>query len=179
MMLVVVLGIVAYFGYTKGYVSINLPKPLASADPSKIPSPSPTPDPTANWKTYSNQTYSYEFKLPKNLYVIEDEKPVSPDNSYLAAANIELDPESGIWITVLKTDKYTPSCSSDDLKNYEPLVINGIKAMQGRQYGSAYFLDTCLFGNIYSVDIKYVARKEKQDQIDLYHQILSTFKFTQ
>lgn len=71
LLVLVVLGALGYFAYTKGYISINLPKPSASVIPSTTPNPFPTTDPTANWKTYTSMFQGFSFKIPNQFIVSE------------------------------------------------------------------------------------------------------------
>ena len=70
LLVVLLLGVLGYFAFTKGYININLPKPSASNNPVTLPSSSPTPDPTANWKTYTNPEEGITFKYPSDLYLV-------------------------------------------------------------------------------------------------------------
>lgn len=73
LLVVVVLGVVGYFAFTKGYLSVNLPKPSASVIPSALPNTSTTSDPTENWKTYSDDLHGITFKYPLSWTLTEKE----------------------------------------------------------------------------------------------------------
>lgn len=67
LLVIFALGLLGYLAFTKGYLSVNLPKPSASVVPTVIPGPSNTPDPTANWKTYTNTDVGFTFKYPPDV----------------------------------------------------------------------------------------------------------------
>lgn len=71
LLVIVALGVLGYLAFAKGYLSVNLPKPLAIVTPSVVPSLSTTPDPTSNWKTYTSKVQNFSFKIPKELVVLE------------------------------------------------------------------------------------------------------------
>jgi len=54
-----------FFTGSKQNISLN-----KKANPSVVQSaPTPTPDPTANWKTYKNEKYKFEFIYPQKYWV--------------------------------------------------------------------------------------------------------------
>jgi len=71
----------AYAGYWYGTESANLknqsskPQPKTQIQPTPTPTPEPTTppviDPTINWKTYTNDSYGFKFKLPVDWQVEE------------------------------------------------------------------------------------------------------------
>lgn len=50
------------------YQNQQLKAMLASYQAQASPTPIATPDPTANWKTYEDKKYGYEFKYPETWY---------------------------------------------------------------------------------------------------------------
>ncbi len=51
------------------YKTQNLVKEITKLKsvPTQIASATPTPDPTADWKTYTNEKYGFEFKYPESI----------------------------------------------------------------------------------------------------------------
>jgi hypothetical protein len=64
LILVILAGVYAYQKYAHKIKESSVIKPAPSP---LVTAPSPTPDPTANWKTYTNNKYRFEFKYPANL----------------------------------------------------------------------------------------------------------------
>jgi len=67
--IVILVGVVGYFAFVKkSEPVVQQPTPIPTTTQSKTPAPTPTPgDETANWKTYTNAEYGFEFKYPSNL----------------------------------------------------------------------------------------------------------------
>lgn len=68
-----VAGVLVYAGIAIGKKQ-NPPEVIP-----QVVEPSPTPDPTANWKTYRNDKYGFEFKYPEDysLADIKEETVIS------------------------------------------------------------------------------------------------------
>jgi hypothetical protein len=69
LLLIFILSILAGGVY---FLTLNKNKLLSQYSQKSIPTsvpkrPTPTPDPTANWKTYRNEQYNFEFKYPATL----------------------------------------------------------------------------------------------------------------
>ena len=67
--LLVILGLLTVAGAVYAGITIGKKQtqPNVIAEPTVIPPPAeitPTPDATANWKTYRNNKFKYEFKFP-------------------------------------------------------------------------------------------------------------------
>src|SRR3989344_7520599 len=71
--IVVLVGAVGYFAFVKKMEPVTQqPTPPATTQTSTPQQPSPTPiNETANWKTYKNDTYSFEVKYPPDYYPYE------------------------------------------------------------------------------------------------------------
>ncbi len=75
--LVVLVAGVGYFAFVKKSAPVAYQTPTPTVTTTVIKTTSPTVDPTANWKTYSNQTYGYEVKYPNNWKVSETDSQVN------------------------------------------------------------------------------------------------------
>ena len=71
-------AVLVYFAFLKkpGEVAVSptpTPTPTKTVTPTPTKTATPTPDETANWKTYTNTKYGFEFKYPATLFVNEDD----------------------------------------------------------------------------------------------------------
>lgn len=65
--LVIVLGVVGYFGY-KYYQDLSKPTPTVTTSTA---TPATTTDETADWKTYTNDSYGFLFKYPNSEVIVD------------------------------------------------------------------------------------------------------------
>jgi hypothetical protein len=130
----------------------------------------------SKWKIYTNDEYKFEIKYPEGLaYSDLETRKIIEHNSVQKRVDFKINDQSNIIVYIWHKD-VAPAYDSQDLKNYEKIVINGQKGLKGRDYGTAYFMETYLFGNNYTVQIEYSGTNNKIN-IDLYNKIISTFKF--
>lgn len=150
--------------------------------------PTPTPDPTANWKTYENQEYNFQFKYPSTY-----ENTGKPEDLSRVGL-IALDSFNNSDKTA-RIDVYLDSneFSLDNLKHYAP--TDGMKPIPeiigkntfyyygpgggGVEYPDQYFFDLkdhilyFIFSGPYIND-----KTPSQETKNLEKEIFSTFKFT-
>jgi|SRR3989344_1463774 len=144
--------------------------------------PTPTPDPTANWKTYTNQTYGFTIKYPPT-FSIEDVSSKSPPFSiFIKDTTIQVPFEGGTMINpYILVDIKPEKLSLDDylatypnLKVQEKKTINGtvftkVEVTMGITQPPMYLAS--INGNILGISNFYLNEQT-------FDQIFSTFKFT-
>jgi len=173
--LVVILTI-GFFAFKNGQIKLN-----SSTSKSAL-SPTPTGiDETANWKTYTNETYKYSFKYPSD-FEIQELPPAGLEPMFA----VVLRDNNNNQIFSIKTDKdYLPGdvLYYLDTASSGVIEINGIKwseykLPQGSQDSGSkteptYALQTENNNILYSISI---ATQQSLDKTQ--NQILSTFQFT-
>lgn len=108
----------------------------ATISPTSI-QPSPTPDPTANWKTYSNNIYSFKYPATSDWKVAENNSPLGTWVNFMCSTceNQNVDYLQIVPITTTSLDAYinNPVGTSDFTKT----TIDGIEAVKAAYAGSA------------------------------------------
>ena len=187
-LVIAVLGTAGYFAY-KQY---SAPKPVACTQEAKLcPDGSSVgrtgpncefaqcPDQTASWKTYTNEKYGFEFKLPDSFTgsAINDEP-------YLFSFRTEGWPYLTLLVTTAK--RYGP------YTNVAEIFVGGVKSYKGEHSPDCYkgcvdYMPVYIpldnekslnfgFQKTRGTTIEEVAIS--QNEQSLIDQILSTFKFT-
>lgn len=193
--ILIILSIVLLLGVAGGvyyFGKSQTPKPQT---PQPTITPSPTPDAshaptgageTANWKIYNNQKYQFTFKYPTNWQLIEkgdsgaitvslyppdvDLQKLSPD-----------DPQIGVQILTSPIPSGNLSQQGIDfITDWKRVTINGIM-------GFSYKTHQCAPQCTATVDfpikddqrlkVYMTTVAEEKGYVDIYNQILSTFKF--
>ncbi|MFH0863746.1 MAG: hypothetical protein V1858_01470 [Candidatus Gottesmanbacteria bacterium] len=162
-----------------------------------IVSPTPTAlDETANWKTYTNNKYSFSFKYPNGFLL---EETTGSDNKNLLNVSItKLDSNNktdleyptmgwGLAKTSLTPEEWIKNknmCPNfSDKPSCTPIKSGFVKeSIEVEQINRQYTgLDTFINKNGVLFDFNMSARKPNsnfsQEERDTYNQILSTFKF--
>lgn len=65
LLVILAFAVGGYYLWARNYRASHSLGPPPVVSP-KVTRPTPTPDPTANWKTYTNEKYHFEFKYPPN-----------------------------------------------------------------------------------------------------------------
>jgi hypothetical protein len=159
-----------------------------------------TTDPTANWKTYSNSQYGFEFKYPANIYVRSDASDIFSAGSTklpleLGGAVPEGQVEGKDFVTkgysigvfprakkdlVIDITKSVPNEYTSTKLNLSNITAYRIEDIGGVSAGPEVYLESPLMSDKYIV-FNYDYSSVNIDGVNveqLANQILSTFKFT-
>ena len=204
LLMILLLVIVGVGAYLLGTSKTETPPIIAQVSVSI----SPIPNPTANWKTYTNAQYGFEFKYP-NSYSFKQKEPVAgeisalPENLKKFATFFIYNPDKTVKITVSVYNNLQYLPLDDWIKQVsefgtQPSFINETKYAGSNNinflrgiYGCCESFDLTAFASyqnrIIEIDdpiafdeyIKYIHGDIKiLSTEDIFNQILSTFKFT-
>lgn len=182
--------------------------PIPTPTPSIIVTPivTPTPDPTANWKTYTNTKYRYQFKYPparkfkisltnpesSPLYVIRETVSSGYVDGWdvLIRAYENSDELSLVDWLRFKRDSESLTLPADDVELVPNFMVTGVPAFKiwddpfskGREPGRC--IQACPILDIYftykdkayCVQLNYTREVDAGSQ-ETFLQILSTFRF--
>lgn len=171
-------------------------------DPIPTINPSSTPDPTANWKTYTNENYSYQLKYPSGWKTIPSiikgskTETVGLHGAELQGKTIYLHSNyvqnPAMPFLQIETSTNETQESYDTRKqsrsNSKETLVNGYPAITAKQKSSPepgtsfdregyvyfWFIYNNQLNNIYDITCS-----EDLPNENLCNQILSTFKFAQ
>jgi hypothetical protein len=185
------LGIAGVFAYQNYQLKKQIGKPSLGSEvaPTKTlqstPSSTSTIAPTADWQIYKGD--GFELSYPRDWYLLETPGPVT------RFSNSETDGEGSLVVSVFKNTDVNMD-SLDSRKKYyenepEKFVILGDITVDGKPGFEVEFLDrfqreAIIAGdynevpqNVFTVFVTYPG-PQKNEAIDEYLKILSTFKFT-
>ncbi len=148
--------------------------------------PCPTSNPTANWKTYLNKAYNFSFKYP-NVWDVTGENSlfVAPKSTIDGIKKMKGGFEGGSFLNIqIKTGEFIAPVSNDySTVTQKERIINDLTAIE---YTSRFIKDVPGFeSGAVITDVVFNKNGEKTDvelldnkNINIFNQILSTFKFT-
>lgn len=141
---------------------------------------SPSAFSTANWKTYTNDTYGYKFSYPPEWIFLSQSDPTK-----ILLATPESEQSISILINNLTVDQYIAEIKRDGLNNKvsrskvtfagEPSTKLKTEMTTSSTKKQAYFLE--VNGKNYLIDCT-IFPNNKSLTFDLENQIVSTFQFT-
>lgn len=143
-------------------------------------SSSPVPDPTADWKTYTNDKYSYSIKYPSDVKIDD-----SVDEAITLTRNTTPKTGFGGQGTCCGMTIYYRNYGGIDISGYELVksTINSYTATRVKHaipYEQDVWIDNPNKQNTFRISITTRGAVKPYDKEDfqIFNQILSTFKFT-
>lgn len=208
--IIIATGLV-FAGYKLAQIRQVQPGPQPTPTPESVSTPTPTivvtptPDPTADWKTYTNSKYGYQFKHPlgwifkaeivsdetKPLYVIRENVLSNIVDDYLVFISVWDNPDRRSlinWLQFMKDSGALPVPAEAELAaNYtvagEPAFkIWSDPISKGKEPGRCFqacpILDVYFThrDKAYRVELNYHREVDKESQ-ETFNLLLSTFKF--
>ncbi|KKS00112.1 MAG: seg [Microgenomates group bacterium GW2011_GWC1_41_20] len=176
LLLVAILALGGYVLWTKNFSGLGI-KPTPS--PVVPVTATPTPDPTISWQSFTDQESRFTFKYPANWTQVEN-SVVSDITPTLPSYR-----DSGSDYYVISTEfndtDFNSWMQQSGVSNFTSAVLNGYQMhssydIPGQTPGYEVFIEfnNKIAGlNLFPYDRKYPDTKI----IEIYNQILSTFKF--
>ncbi len=210
--ILVIIGVAGgayYFG--KSQVSKSqLPNPVVASQtpqPTTAPQPSSASDETANWKTYTNDYWKFQFQYPPTWALLPGYKPT--DISFdiinfdyeanrpqtqaesLSRPPVQVPPEFRIAMYIYKNYTKSEQLIKEFEQSKEKFSVSNIKQIQINSHPAIEYdltssttnkpmVDTVIESNNgYIIRFRYWKEANNTQDTSNYYQILSTFKFTQ
>lgn len=139
---------------------------LPTSKTSTTPQPTAIPDPTTNWKTYTNSKYSFSLKYPQNF----SEESQGKENPVALQLS---DGQRSINFII-----FTPKTNIQTPTNAEEITIDGQSAKKFVQSEPNSQVEVHInYGDYLYQIIMPINNETKTQDLILFNQILSTFKF--
>ena len=184
--IVVLVGAVGYFAFVKKMEPVTQqPTPPATTQTSTPQQPSPTPiNETANWKTYKNDTYSFEVKYPPDYYPYEFKGVI-----YFPKVNDETNWGVTIFVNTPQTNEF---CDSEKYVADQKVSMAGDSIISSKVFLSGISKEVSQLKVIYSnratlltyIPVKDCLNSKKilvvsasENLMSQYNLLLQTFKF--
>lgn len=185
-------GVLGYQNFKSGQQT-QTPPPAGGSELPPAPPPvpgEPTTDETANWKTYANTKYSYQFKYPTNWSVGGNEEAVllwnKPESGEGLDYHITMYPVSSIKNSVNITDPVGTQMEVGDKifeEKISDIVVDGhpaakfkVDVLPGSQTDAIPAILVKVKSNSGFIYLKLISFDAVDTQV--FDQILSTFQFT-
>jgi hypothetical protein len=191
LILLVLVGGAYYFGITKNK---TVPSLVVPVQPSSSPVAQPIADPTANWKTYTNKEYGFTVKYPSDAKL-----RISQSESSDRMLVVAFDSPNAIFDHLFKSGGYSFEISMQTQKNFNTLDeylsfqkehsmyenilpktynnVIGYLFKNDKGYSGLNFIYQGFVAK--NNDLFYTINYFTDEDLDMFNQILSTFKFTQ
>ena len=184
--IVVLVGAVGYFAFVKKMEPVTQqPTSPATTQTSTPQQPSPTPiNETANWKTYKNDTYSFEVKYPPDYYPYEFKGVI-----YFPKVNDETNWGVTIFVNTPQTNEF---CDSEKYVADQKVSMAGDSIISSKVFLSGISKEVSQLKVIYSnratlltyIPVKDCLNSKKilvvsasENLMNQYNLLLQTFKF--
>jgi len=186
----VLLGLVLMIGVLFAGVAIGQKGFLSSILSLGKPSPTPTlaltptPDPTANWRTYSNSEGKFSVKYPTE-WTIKDLRSLGSIIQNVSNVVLEADEyKAQITISVSDTDTARKLAEGEQKQSGEKFSLDGTMAtkwLESKEKKAQGYVLAIKGDRVYSILLECLSQEcfetDKQYYLDIFDQILSTFKF--
>jgi len=185
LIVIFVLGVIGYFGYTKGYINIYPSKSTPTIKPQQdyVSSVAPTAqsetDTTEGWITYTS-IQNYQINYPAGWLI--NEQMVTEFYSKDKKITVSIFRNSDVNFDSMESKKNIYEAKPDEFKIVKDLNIDGKPAFMfdflkttEREVVLAGDLDK-VPGTIFTIFITYVP-ESKTEALEIFDQMLSTFKF--
>ena len=201
--IIALIGIVGYLVYQNTQLKnggVNT-TPAITNTVTNIPKASSSPDPTANWKTYTNTQYYYEFKYPNKVTIDTTQTDVTKamfmGQKQIDSGRTQAELSDGYFFIVAVTSKsglslndaykqrvesFNNVCDPSKMGKAVAVKIDGNNALM---YKASCLGDSITYLISHRGMIFEITQTSMGDNVDLPNyqkindQILSTFKFTQ
>lgn len=177
--------IAALLGSGATYLTLNAQK-TNQPEPSPVvqsqPTPTPTPDITASWKTYTDDTYTFQIKYPTNWYTGKQYSSIYINDKPIPTIPLThgIPSAFSIQVTLISnSEEFNPTW-----KNQRSQVIidnvQGTKFVDLESSPALELLETRIIfdRSPYRYTILFPNQNEIGNHNEIFDQMLSTFKFT-
>ncbi len=164
-LVIVLLGATGLFAFQNYQLRQQYASPVASATP--VTKALATPDPTANWILYTDKNNKYSFKYPSDWEIITATDAGKPKDLFIATDKME-------------TQKYLKANPGGfDLRSRVDTTVGGVNITRFTSKGVYQWESAVIPLGTGTLIIEGVLNNNPSaDEVQLFNQIISTFKLT-